>query len=512
MEKVCMYLRKSRADVEAEARGEGETLSKHKQYLTKFAQEYNLKIVNIKEEVVSGESLMHRPEMIALLHEVEAGAYEAVLCMDMDRLGRGNMQEQGLILDTFKKSATKIITPRKTYDLHDEFDEEYSEFEAFMARKELKIINRRLQRGRIRSIEEGNYLSPIPPYGYDIHNTNNHRSLIPNEEQTKVVKMIYDWYTSLGIGGNKIAARLNELGYPTSTGKPWSSSAVLNILKNPVYIGKITWKKREIKKSVTAEKKKNSRLRLRNEWLITEGQHPPIISEELFEKAQHVLKNRSNVPFTDNHQIVNPLAGLIRCGICGASMVLRTYKKKDSQLMCYQHCSNKSSKLLYVEHRLTEALKLWLSEYAVQWDQILNVQNQFQTKIDLHNNIMKTIGSNLRDLQSQKNNVFDLFEKKIYDLDTFNNRIGYLSTKILEMEKLLTDTQVKSAQLQDTMPIAPSIEVSSLLDIYHLAQNPEKKNRFLKSVIMFGVYFKEKHHRDDQFTLILYPKLPNHQE
>ena len=54
--------------------------------------------------------------MIELLSEVEKGMYDAVLVMDIDRLGRGNMQDQGLILSTFKKSNTKIITPRKVYD------------------------------------------------------------------------------------------------------------------------------------------------------------------------------------------------------------------------------------------------------------------------------------------------------------------------------------------------------------------------------------------------------------
>ncbi|MFH5796928.1 recombinase family protein, partial [Clostridium perfringens] len=78
----------------------------------------------------------------------------------------GNMQDQGLILETLKKSKTKIITPRKTYDLTNEFDEEYSEFEAFMARKELKLITRRMQRGRIKSVEEGKFIASKPPYGY----------------------------------------------------------------------------------------------------------------------------------------------------------------------------------------------------------------------------------------------------------------------------------------------------------------------------------------------------------
>ncbi|MBB6216588.1 DNA invertase Pin-like site-specific DNA recombinase [Anaerosolibacter carboniphilus] len=512
MEKVCIYLRKSRADIEAETRGEGETLRKHRQYLIRFAQEKKLDIIEIKEEIVSGESLVHRPEMLALLQEVEAGKYEAVLCMDMDRLGRGNMQEQGLILDTFKKSATKIITPRKVYDLQNEFDEEYSEFEAFMARKELKIINRRLQRGRLRSIEEGNYLSPVPPYGYDIHYRDKYRSLMPNEEQALVVKIIFDWYTNLQIGANKIAARLSEFGYQTSTGKTWSPSAVLNILKNPIYIGQITWKKREIKKSTKQGKKKDSRLRLKDDWLIAEGRHPPLVSKETFERAQSILKGRTHAPFSDNHQLVNPLAGLIRCGVCGTSMILRTYKNKDSQLMCYNHCNNKSSKFIYVEHHLIEALRLWLSEYPFQWNRINGMSDHSQNTIDLHNNIMKTIEGNLRDLRNQKENIYDLLEKQIYDVETFTSRVDYLTARIHALEKKLFTARIEFQKLKDSVEASTSMEISTLLDVYLQCQNPEKKNRFLKSILSHCIYHKDKRHRDDQFTLILYPKLPKELE
>ena len=78
--------------------------------------------------------------MLELLKEVEDKTYTGVLVMDMQRLGRGDMKEQGVILETFKNSNTKIITPTKTYDLNNDFDEDFSEFEAFMSRKELKMI------------------------------------------------------------------------------------------------------------------------------------------------------------------------------------------------------------------------------------------------------------------------------------------------------------------------------------------------------------------------------------
>lgn len=140
MNKICIYLRKSRADEELEKTlGEGETLSKHRKALLKFAKEKKLNIVEIKEEIVSGDSLFHRPKMLELLKEVENKQYAGVLVMDIDRLGRGGMKDQGIILDAFKESDTKIITPVKTYDLNNELDEEMTEFKTFLVEENLKL-------------------------------------------------------------------------------------------------------------------------------------------------------------------------------------------------------------------------------------------------------------------------------------------------------------------------------------------------------------------------------------
>src|SRR5690606_23955732 len=209
------------------------------------AKQKKMNVLKVYEEIASGESLIHRPEMMKLLKEVEKGLYEAVVCMDLDRLGRGNMQDQGVILDTFKQSKTKIITPRKVYDLENEFDEEYSEFEAFLARKELKIINRRLQSGRVRSVKDGNYIGTRPPYGYRIKKDQKGRYLVPDPDQAPVVKMIFDWYTNQRLGSTKIANRLNQLGYLSYTGKFWDTDSVRIILMNPVYVGKVTWLKKK---------------------------------------------------------------------------------------------------------------------------------------------------------------------------------------------------------------------------------------------------------------------------
>lgn len=136
--KTCIYLRKSRADEELEKKEKVDTLSRHRSTLLEVAKKQNLDIVEIKEEIVSGDSIAKRPKMIQLLEEVENNLYDAVLCMDIDRLGRGDMQDQGKIINTFKQSNTYIVTPDKTYNLNNELDEEMTEFKTFFARRELK--------------------------------------------------------------------------------------------------------------------------------------------------------------------------------------------------------------------------------------------------------------------------------------------------------------------------------------------------------------------------------------
>ena len=154
---AAMYLRKSRADQEAEARGEGETLKRHKQMLLEYAYKTGMAIGETYEEIRSGESIEARPEMQRLLRDVESGKWQAVLVVEVERLARGNTKDQGIVAEAFQYSNTLIVTPMKTYNPNDECDEEYFEFGLFMSRREYKVINRRLQRGRMSSVKEGKY-------------------------------------------------------------------------------------------------------------------------------------------------------------------------------------------------------------------------------------------------------------------------------------------------------------------------------------------------------------------
>lgn len=512
LEPACFYLRKSREDQEAEARGEGETLTKHKKALFKLAKDYDVNVTKLFEELVSGESIVNRPKMITLLKEVEEGKWASVWCMDIDRLGRGKMQDQGLIIDTFKNSKTKIVTPRKIYDLNNEFDEEYTEFETFMARKELKLITRRLQGGRIRSIEEGNYIGTRPPYGYDIQKTGRERILVPNPEQSQVVKLIFDLYTTAGMGGQKIATELNRLGKQTYTGKPWESSTVLFILKNEVYVGRLQWKKKEEKKSVAPGKKEIVRTRPRSEWIDVEGKHEPLISKEIFNKAQTILKGKYHVPYQLVNGLTNPLAGLIKCDICGASMVYRPYSHQQyPHLICYNaSCSNKSSRFEYVEREIIESLRAWLNQYCRQHN-VLPAGNSDNKLLNIKKKALQSLEKELKELHQQKERLHELLEKNIYDENTYLERSRKLSEQIKQVENNLSETEyaikVDTEKELAKKNVIPNIE--RVLDVYWKTHDAHVRNKMLKSVLEYATYRKEKHQRDNNFTLVLYPRLPN---
>lgn len=508
--KTCIYLRKSRADLESERQGEFETLTKHRTILLKTAKELKLNIVDIKEELVSGESIEHRPKMLELLDEVEQFKFDAVLVMDIDRLGRGDMRDQGTILETFKNSKTKIITPRKTYDLQDEFDEEYSEFEAFMARKELKLINRRLQRGRVRSVEDGNYLGTAAPYGYDIHFIGSKtRTLKPNKD-ADAVKLIFDLYVHEAMGAKKIANRLNYLGYRTSTGKEFYGSAVLNIIKNKVYCGYVQWRKKEEKKSKDPNKKTDVRTRPVEEWIEAVGKHEPLVSEELYGQAQLILKEKYHVPYHLNGP-TNPLAGLIRCGCCGASMVYRPYVKQPAHITCYNACGNKSAKYEYVEGALLKSLTSWLEQYKLQYEDSDFEDKKRNNNKDLYEKTIVNFRNELTNLDKQKNNLHDLLERGIYDIDTYLERSNSLVARIEETNVLLNkayEDLLKEQQKEEAKhDIIPTVE--EVLELYIKTEDVKLKNQLLKSVLNFAIYKKEKDQTLDDFTLIIYPKLNN---
>ena len=228
-----MYLRKSRMDTDYEEISITETLSRHRITLEKLCKSKRLHVDEVLEEVVSGESLTARPQMMRLLEMVSTGAYAGVVCMDIERLSRGSSMESGYIMQILQVNGCKIVTPCKIYDLQNESDEQFTDMKFMFSRYELKTITKRLVRGRNQSASEGKFMGSMAPYGYRAYKLPGEKgnSLMVIPEEASVVRMIFGMYGLQGMGYNAIAYRLNDMHIPARKGQ-WSQTSVANILTN----------------------------------------------------------------------------------------------------------------------------------------------------------------------------------------------------------------------------------------------------------------------------------------
>ena len=129
-EEVLDYLRKSRTD--DPTLDVAEILARHETILDEWAEKhFGAKVPeeNKYREVVSGETIDSRPELLALLKRIESPKIKAILIVEVQRLGRPDLEDIGRLSKLFRYTNTLIITPQKTFDLRNEYDREAFERE-----------------------------------------------------------------------------------------------------------------------------------------------------------------------------------------------------------------------------------------------------------------------------------------------------------------------------------------------------------------------------------------------
>ncbi len=489
----ALYLRKSRADLEAEARGEGETLARHRKTLLDMAAVRGLPIGQIYEEIVSGDTISARPQMQQLLRDLEAGKWAGVLVMDVDRLGRGDSIDQGTILKTFKYSGAKIITVYKVYDPNNEMDEEFFEFNQQIARSEYRRIKRRMWAGRVASAREGKYQSPKPPFGYERVKLKGQKgwSLTPVPDQAEAVRLIYHLYIhgedGEQVGMDRIAHRISAMGFRTYRGMEFARSEVRTILSNPVYIGKIRWNQRRSTKSMKGGQEVVSRPRS-EEYFEVDGIHEPLITLDVWEAAQRRLATNSPHKVSDS-RLINPFAGLMVCAICGKSIVHTPIYNRPvaGAFRCRTtRCKTSGCDVQYVEMAFLDGLRLWLNEI----DQLEAPAAPIAPPEDPSAMQRRQLNQQLTTLRSQQERLHDFLEQGIYDADTFLTRNRALNERIKATQAEL-DALAKPAAIsrEETLQrLKPQIE--HVLDTWHHCETAGEKNDLARTVVSKIVYSK----------------------
>ena len=320
------------------------------------------------------------------------------------------------------------------------------------------------------------------------------------------------------IGVALIARKLNEMKIPARKSEYWVPASIKDLLRNPVYAGKIRWNWRSQSKRMQSGSISISRPRSEEDnCIIVNGLHPALITEETFDLVQEYLAKNPPRPTKRNAPTKNPLAGIVVCAFCGRKLVRRPYTSASCPptLICsVPHCPNVSSFLHLVEERILKSLEEWLRNYKLQWNLSNNKPSELISESEILRQSLNDINSQTTKLNKQMIKAHELLEQDIYTTEVFlersrtiTERLNQLSYDKAEIEKRLGVETIREKSMKEIIP-----KVEKLLDVYHELPSAKEKNDMLKDVLEKVVYKKTQNTRwsgsPDDFEITIYPKLP----
>lgn len=507
--KIIMYLRKSRTDNQFES--VSEVLARHEQML----QDYCMRTFgepipkdNIYREVVSGETIEDRPVMMKLLEDIEKGDVDAVIVIEPQRLTRGSFGDIDKIVNAFRYTDTKVITLTKTYDLNNKFDRKYFEQELLRGNDYLEYVKEILVRGRKKSVEDGLYIGSKPPFGYDKLKLKKGCTLVPNKD-ADTVRYIFEKFNE-GLGTTELAKHLIELNVKSQTGKQWTPAMTRNILTSDLYIGVLTYGRREAKKTMKDGKIVVSKPWNKEDYIKSKGLHEPLIPEEVFEQAQALLKSRAGKNIRGDKSIKNPLAGLVKCGFCGNNMVRRPYDKRPvPTLICKTiGCKCVSSDLDLVEKSMYESLKQELENCKYYLD---NYEDEIKSSTNVIEKELRKIDNELSALKTDLQNALIKYNRNTITEEEYiflrNYTLGEES-RLNSLKNTLND-KLQNDELEQKRKAIPILE-NCINEYYDLSV--KEKHKLLTTIIDKIIYEKTVGGRWNEearanFTLELFLKI-----
>jgi DNA invertase Pin-like site-specific DNA recombinase len=472
-----------------------EVLQKHEKILNEWCERNVGEIIsdsNTFRELGSAETIQARPEFQKILRLIESPKYKAILCIEVQRLSRGDLEDAGRLMKLLRYTNTFVITPDRAFDLNDEDDRERFKRELERGNDYLEYYKKINWRGRLESVRAGYYIGSVAPFGYDKDTILDGRKKRPtlkiNEREAEAVRLMFDLYVNHDLGLFSIAHRLTELGFKTRKGDPWNSATIKDMLTNVHYTGKIKWNERKTVNVVIDGEISKTRPKTKD-FYIFDGKHPAIIDEELFERVKEKLGKNNRKKF--GTQLRNPLASLAYCR-CGKAMVYRTYKNIDGKelsaprLMCNNqaYCHTQSVTYDDMINKVSDVLKACISDFEIK------IKNDSENTLINHTNLINHLESKLEELNRKELSQWEKYSEEGMPKAIFDK----LNEKVLQEKETVTKA------LETARVSAPTVEsyqeklkhfTDALNGLHDPNVSAEAKNRLLKACIERIEYTRE---------------------
>ncbi|KAA6451003.1 recombinase family protein [Bacillus swezeyi] len=332
--RAAIYVRVS---TEEQAR-EGYSIAAQIQRLEDFARSQDWGIFDHYIDDGYSAKNLNRPDMNRMIKDIKEHRFDVVLVYRLDRLVR-SVSDLHELLELFDGNNVKFKSATEMFDTTSAMGRFFITLVAAMAQWERENLAERVHMGMRRKVEESQRPGSIAPFGYDLVNG----ELVINEKEAIWVKKVFNSFRTQG--KRAIAAMLNEAGIKTKKGNPWHDSVVTFLVNNPIYCGLIRWNHRKSSGKKT------------NETIIVEGNHPPIISRELFDQVQMIQRERAGRGYKGKSEY--PFSGVLRCARCGQALSGGKKKKKNGYSRFYRCIGKVSYKMcdlpMFPEDILEEA-------------------------------------------------------------------------------------------------------------------------------------------------------------
>ena len=273
------------------------------------------------DEGISGTNTKKRSEFKRMIACAKEGDFDLIITKEISRFARNTLDSIYYTRD-LKKHGVGVIFMNDNINTLDGDAELRLAIMSSIAQEESRKTSERVKWGQKRQMEQG-VVFGRSMLGYDVKDG----KMTVNEDGAKIVRLIFHKFANENKGTHVIARELREAGITPMRVKEWSNTVILRVIRNEKYCGDLVQKKTFTPDFLSHEKKYN---RGEEEFVIIKDHHEPIVSRELFEKANRILDEKSLTQENKaKHSNRYPFSGKIKCGCCGSSYVARYKNRKN---------------------------------------------------------------------------------------------------------------------------------------------------------------------------------------
>lgn len=398
------------------------------------------------EEGKTGVRVDVRPSFKKMIHDAKHKKFDLIITKEVSRFAR-DLEDSIHYIRELKDSGVGVFFENQNLNTFDSNSELILNIMFNLAQDESRKLSARVKFGHKQAIENGHVLGSSNITGYKKDNC----KLAIVENEAKFIKTLFELYASGKYGFQKLSKKLSELGYLNKKGKLYDKDSLKRMIENPKYKGYYRAKTYEILDYRTKRRKKNS-LDEQVLYKCKDGSIPAIISEELWDQANKILKSR-----TKGYESNNYWSGGLKYAFSS-----KIYCKEHNTNFQRSHGSKNKNRptwscSMYLQHRLAACESPIIAEtdlYNIISSIMNNIIPQKKSIIDSMLKLYENIDRNdhyYKELELLNTNIKIIEEKKSMALDLVFN--GDISKDSLKMQFEKYDQEINGFNVKKTMII-----------------------------------------------------------